>query len=291
MDVFLNEILNLNVGSKDLTFEYEKNTLVDDFKVVNEFKYTNSGAYLSGTELEKFNDLVFKVKKTDSNWKDFFNLESNKNSYISFENSLTDFSKLWQIEESTRTINDYLKGIYSFGQFRLNDLKIRYKKMSPISLGQIIIPYTYKTSYTTISSNDIVNTSGKAKEYLNALLNEFRNQTAIKATDSQVLRNTLAFTASVKTPLWLSLDLNFGGGYYNSFNYKDYNEELKKLLVYNENNILKVNGNNSSFVYKIKIESALYVSDNTTEKTVEVNLGYFKYKFSHKGAIFSADAS
>ncbi|AUB31780.1 hypothetical protein [Spiroplasma floricola] len=263
-------------------------TLIENLKVANEFKYTNSGAYLSGEELEIFNNLVFKANLETDNWTKFFDLNSNKESYISFENSVSEFAKLWEDQSSnSQNINEYLKGIYSFGHFTLNNLQLVYKDNQPINLAPVVIPFTYKSQYTTVSSDKIGETSVSAKKYLTTLLEKFHNVTKIaKSTDSNWPDKALAYTSTVKdTYIWEELNLNFTNSRYNTFNYNDYNESLKKVVINNENDILKIQEYSSnSYVYKTN--SNYLISDASTAKDVLVNLGYFKYKFSHKGALF-----
>ncbi|AUB31784.1 hypothetical protein [Spiroplasma floricola] len=288
IDALLDEIKEYTNNTK-FKITYDPKNLLDELTIANEFKYTNSNSYLSGKELETFNNLIFKADLTADNWKEFFNLNSNKESYINFENSVSEAKKIWKDPQlDSKNINEYLKGIYSFGQFKLNNLQISYQDGQPINLGPVIIPFTYKSSYTTISSNDIDNTSIKAKEYLTNLISEFHKQTKlVKPTDSKLPDNSLGMTSTTKNSLlWEGVNLNFGSNKYTQFYYNDYNETLKKIVINGENNILKFEGSKNSYVYKF--DPNYIISDSTTTKNAWVNLGYFKYKFSHKGAIFYA---
>ncbi|AGR41377.1 hypothetical protein [Spiroplasma taiwanense] len=269
---------------------YDTNSFFEDLKVSNNFSHTNN-KFLYNTDLQVFNDLVFKTKSTDELWNQFFNLETNVESYKNFESSVNNFTNLWVDESaSIQEITNYLTGAYSFGQFKLNNLNLSYAGGNQINLGQIIMPFTYKSNITTISSNNVLGTSVKAKAYLKNLLSDFHQKTKIiENTKSNVRNNPLAATSTTKnSPLWSDLDLDFNGKSYKSFFWKDYNESLKKIVINGENNILKIEGNSNSYVYNWT--EGLLISDGTTTKDLTVNLGYFKYRFGHKGAIFYAES-
>ncbi|WP_100916747.1 hypothetical protein [Spiroplasma floricola] len=198
----------------------------------------------------------------------------------------------WKYDSNTNEeeISKYLEGVYSFGQFTLSNLKVKYAGSEPISLGTVMIPFTYKSQYTTVSSNNISKTSVKAKEYLTHLAQEFHNLAEIvKIDDSTALShdNALGQTkTTVKNPLWDGLELpTSSSSYYTTFKWKDYNESLKKMTINNQNNILQFNFGISDTVSRTT-KSYYMISNTTTYKQLRVNLGFFRYYFGFTGALF-----